>query len=366
MTVRTEDRNFQWGQIIRAKCIDTVDLNKQARIKVWIPDLMPEIEETQGIWARPANNPLGGRNLTENSEDHYYQGSCYIPPIGSWLYVFFENGDPSEPRYMGALDIATTDGGLTEPSVVAECRQGPEYWKKWVPIRTKMGRCIVVSDDVYDERVEITGKKREISTPPNGDDMTVYQIDFNQTSILLDEREGKEKVLIRTHHGDYLHIDIDERMLQGYFKNDIRLQTDADFHLNAAGNINLECQGDFKTSCGNDRHVNVGNNQQHGIKGSDFTVVGKNKNLSVQGATNSRHMGETWIGVDNLMLWVNKAINAYVQGNVNCDAAQIWLNSDIAKPLLATLVEAMVSVWHKDYAGASPPPTLVPSGWRDT
>ena len=77
-------------------------------------------------------------------------------------------------------------------------------------------------------------------------------------------------------------------------------------------------------------------------------------------------MGETWIGVDNLMLWVNKAINAYVQGNVNCDAAQIWLNSDIAKPLLATLVEAMVSVWHKDYAGASPPPTLVPSGWRDT
>jgi len=79
----------------------------------------------------------------------------------------------------------------------------------------------------------------QISNPPTGDTNSVYTIDGNQTTILLDERSGKEKVLIRTHKGDFFHIDIDEQKLQAYFKSDIEIKTDAKLYITSKDEMHL-------------------------------------------------------------------------------------------------------------------------------
>ncbi len=204
----------------RAKVVNNKDPEKFGRVVVWVPQIMPDVEETRGLWALPANNPVGGRNLSNKAnEEHYYMGSSFIPKIGSWVFVFFESGTPDNPYYFGSCDLENTQ-------VLPENRVGTNYEDKWTLFKSHKGRAIVISDDESedgDQRVEITGKKRQLKEKPTGDEKSVYQIDGNQTSILLDERPDKEKILIRTHKGDFIHIDIDEQNLHIKFENDINI-----------------------------------------------------------------------------------------------------------------------------------------------
>lgn len=218
----------------RALVVDNKDLQKFGRVLLWIPDLMEGVEQTKGIWARPANNPIGGRNMSGNPE-HHYVGSCMIPKIGSWTWVFFEAGNINRPYYFGALDLENT-------MVLPENQLGSNYEDKWTLFKSHSGRAIVISDDPDDERVEITSKKRKIKTPPTGDTDSVYTIDDNQTVILLDERTGKQKLLIRTYKGDFVHIDIDEQSLQIFFKEDIEIKTEGNIFITAEEDINILSQ----------------------------------------------------------------------------------------------------------------------------
>lgn len=248
----------------RAQVVDNKDPDKFGRVLIWIPDLMPEVDKKKGIWARPANNPIGGRN-TESEKDHYYMGTSYIPKKGAWVFIFFEGGNINLPYYFGALDLENT-------KVLPENQLGNNYEHKWTLLKTTEGRTIIVSDDPDDARTEITGKKRKMNNPPTGDTDSVYKIDGNQTTILFDERKDKEKILIRTHLGDFIHIDIDEQSLQAYFKNDIRIQCDGDFYLESkgdiniksktgdgkiefeAGNLDIKISGDYKNTVGGKKH----------------------------------------------------------------------------------------------------------------
>lgn len=216
----------------RAKVIENRDAEKFGRVLVWIPDLMPSIPDNRGIWARPANNPIGGRNEQFDS-DNYYAGSCYIPKKGSYIFIFFESGNINKPYYFGALDLENT-------KVLPENQLGTNFQDKWTIFKSHKGRTIVISDDPDDKRVEITGEKRKLKTPPSGDLESVYTIDGNQTTILFDERSGKEKILIRTYKGDFLHIDIDERKLQAQFESDIIIKTNGKFKLTAVSDIDIK------------------------------------------------------------------------------------------------------------------------------
>jgi hypothetical protein len=308
----------------RAKVINNKDREKFGRVMVWIPDIMPEIEDSKGLWARPANNPLGGRNQ-ENDSEHHYMGSSYIPKKGSWVWIFFEKGNPNRPYYFGALDLENT-------KVLPENQVGTNYEDKWTIFKSHDGRTITISDDPDDKRVEITGRKKQLSNPPTGDTNSVYTIDGNQTTILLDERSGKEKVLIRTHKGDFFHIDVDEQKLQAYFKGDIHIKTDSklfitsidDMHINtekklfihslddtniksdkkifkeaiddiniksgkninedaakdinnkSGGDIKRECVGDFSDKSLNNHHIDA-TNDIHILSGNDINIDGLNK-----------------------------------------------------------------------------------------
>jgi len=220
----------------RAKVVNNKDKEQFGRVLVWIPDLMPEIKDDTGIWARPANNPMGGRN-TEGSSNNYYAGSSYIPLNGSWVWVFFESGNINRPYYFGALDIENT-------KVLPENQLGSSYEDKWTLFKSHAGRAIVISDDPDDERVEITGKKRLLEEPPSGDTFSVYRIDQNQNTILLDERDDIEKLLIKTHKGDFIKLSIKDRTLE----------------IQVADNIEIKSGGHILITSSGDQHFLAGGN----------------------------------------------------------------------------------------------------------
>ncbi len=305
----------------RAQVVDNKDTKKFGRVLVYIPALMPEVDKKDGLWARPANNPLGGRNMEADS-DHHYMGTSYIPKKGSWVFIFFEGGNINLPYYFGALELENT-------TVLPECQVGSNYENKWVLLKTHEGRAIVMSDDPDDARTEITGKKRQLSSPPTGDTGSVYTIDGNQTTILFDEREGKEKVLIRTYKGDFFHIDIDERKLQAEFESDIVIKTKGKFQVTAEDNIDiLSNTGDIAIEAGSGNVDIKADSNVNQESGADFNIK-SGGNLNLEAA---------------------KALNELAGANVNIDGTILNEQSGTATPA----------------GGASGATEANPEGGRDT
>ena len=75
----------------RAEVVDNKDSEMFGRVKVWIPDLMPEIEPQKGLWARPANN----YSASSATGGGYHS----VPKLGSIVNVNFDNGNIYSPEY---------------------------------------------------------------------------------------------------------------------------------------------------------------------------------------------------------------------------------------------------------------------------
>jgi len=272
----------------RAKVVENRDPQKFGRVIVWIPDFMPEVDQNTGIWARPANNPIGGRNQ-EGNTDHHFMGTSFIPRKGAWVWIFFEAGNINRPYYIAALDLENT-------KVLPENQLGSNYQDKWVIFKSHEGRCIVISDDPDDARVEITGKKRQMNNPPTGDTASVYNIDNNQTTILFDERDGKQKILIRTHKGDFLNIDVEDRKLQAFFEDEIHIKSGKSIFISAnenihirskledifisadSGNIHESAAQEIKKYSGGDFHMKTAGDQNLQADGDTSILSGGNSN----------------------------------------------------------------------------------------
>lgn len=277
-----EDKSKPLYGIFRAEVVDNKDPEKYGRVMIWIPDLMPKVDRKKGIWAFPANNPIGGRN--PDKTDSSFFGTSYIPPIGSLLLIFFEGGNINRPFYISSLDIKTS-------KVLPECQVGDNYQDKWVIFKSGEGRCIVVSDDESDCRVEITGKKRNITSPPAGDTASVYTIDGNQTTILLDEREGKEKILIRTYKGDFLNIDVSNRKLDISFDSDIQIKTGGKLTIMAFDNIDIKGLSDINIQSGLDMNIKSGADTKIDSTLSSNLKGNVNTNIQAGGIINNRAGG---------------------------------------------------------------------------
>ena len=250
----------------RALVVSAADPAKQGRVKVRIPDIMVDkgwgtgVWCENGIWARPANNWIGGRNIydTKGSRcshtDAWYQGSCMPPPKGSHVFIFFEKGDPSHPFYFAAADYGQT-------KVLPENRVGPQWWNKWTPIKTREGRAFVISDDPYDARVELTGKKRQIHNTPDGDTQSVFDIDGNQSVILIDERPSHEKIFVKDYRGNYIKMIQDENgindQLHVFFKDDIHIETLKNIYIQAHENIHITANQNIYITALQNMHIKV-------------------------------------------------------------------------------------------------------------
>lgn len=270
---------YKWHGFYRALVIDCKDPKLLGRVKIRIPDLMPEQGtdytldwKKNGLWAHTANNYLGGRNVQDmmkgkRSEhtDGQFQGSCLIPAEGSWVWAFFENGEPNSPYIFGALECG-------QRKVLPENQTGTEFWKKWTLIKTNQGRCIVISDSKEDCRVEITGKKRQIKNAPDGDLNSVFNIDDNQTVIFLDERANNEKLLIKDYKGNFIAFHtgdaVASNQLHIFFQDDIHIETEKNLYIKTGQDLHLDVGRDYFLTAGHD--INTTADNDHYETADDF------------------------------------------------------------------------------------------------
>lgn len=274
-----------------------IEDNNYGAIRVFIPDLMCSEEDPSydpakmGLIALPGNNPVGGRNLT--NEGSYGWGTVMVPRVGDWIWVFFEAGDPSKPFYFAALNIKNTklppeNRDVIDPNTV------------YTLLKTYNGRSVVVADSEDVQRIELTGKYQDgPANEADGEGLDVYTIDQNQTTILFDERSGQEKILIRTHKGDFLHIDVDEQQLQAYFLNDISIKTDGNLHLQVTQDVHFSVGGNMYTEIGKENHSTINGNsykqiyedKHERVLGSSYEGVETDKHLNVTGDFNIQSDG---------------------------------------------------------------------------
>jgi len=238
----TNERKLSYDNFYRAIVIDVKDKEKFGRVKVFIPDLMKEdkFKKDEGMWAWPANNPVGGRNKRDNEKIwcHHY-GTCYIPEDGSFVWIWFECDNPNRPYYMCAMDIS-------HKPVPPENQLGGKWWSKWTIMRSPRGRVIIVSDDPDDERVELTGKKRLYDPKQDDASGSVYTIDNNQSVILMDERNSKEKILIKDYKGNFINLVQKDDTLHVKMKGDLKIQIEKDSHITLEGDVNIHVKGNVK------------------------------------------------------------------------------------------------------------------------
>lgn len=318
-----------------------IDDNEYGAVRVFVPDLMcyekdPSYDPSKmGLVAYPANNPVGGRN---NSNDGSYGwGIVMVPRVGDWMWIFFEAGDPSKPFYFAALNIKNTklppeNRDVSDPSTV------------YTVLKTYNGRSVVIADSTDVQRIEITGKYRSGNAEEaDGSDTDPYTIDENQTTILFDERAGKEKVLIRTHKGDFLHIDIDEQKLQAYFLEDIVIKTDGNLHLQVAQDVHYSVGGNEYTEIGGEKHITINSNSfeqilesKHerilgdyflGIEGeSDITITGDLK-LKTSGGIGITVGSDLAINVSGNTGITSTALIAAASGNFGLSSSALSIES---------------------------------------
>lgn len=238
---------YRFNEIYRARVVE-VDIeedgekNKYGAVRVYIPDLMNKEIDTEldefknGILAYPANMLMGGYNEDDPEESSFFAAAgVFVPKKNSYVRVYFEGGDLERAFYLGPWH----DKIAPLPAVN---RNVDEPHKVYTVVISGEGRSVVVCDSQDQARIEITGKKRKLesSSGPSGNNSSVYEVNNNQSVILIDEREGSEKILIKTYKGDFINLDLEKQSLECKFKGDILMSTEGDFKVTAQGNIDLK------------------------------------------------------------------------------------------------------------------------------
>lgn len=275
--------NLNWYGMYRAKVVEVdIDENDYAAVRVFIPDLFvsefmyPDDfdEDTDGLIAYPANNIMGSYNTSDLDGDSFYQACISVPRKNSWVWIFFEGGDTSRAFY--------TAGFMCRNSKVPPENRDVEDPHKVFTLKSGSGRAIIICDSEDQQRVEITGKKRTLSGGPSGEG-SVYEIDGNMTTILIDERDGSEKILIRSHKGDFLNFDVEERKLMAEFESDIIFKTKGKFQIDAdqgilmnssAGPATIKSQQDASIKSTSNVNINSDGSEINVRAGSNVYIDG--------------------------------------------------------------------------------------------
>lgn len=216
--------------IYRAKVTQVGEVDNGG-IQVFIPGLMDN--EQQSLIALPANNALGGYEDSPYNHDT----QCMIPKIGSLVYVFFENGNPSEPRYFGSCTLYSNN----VPSDV----DGKESYSN-VLYKSDVGQSVVIDSYTSDKpRVEMGGIRQNINN---------QDVRGNRAVIRINEQSGKERIEIRDPSGNEIIImmgDSGEIAIRSVGKISIESGKNEDIILKSGKNIVLQAESNIALNAQN-------------------------------------------------------------------------------------------------------------------
>jgi hypothetical protein len=316
---------FYRARVTEVDCKENGIANAFGGIRVFIPDIhRNEIDKNvddkkSGILAYPAcSGPLGGYNIDDPDKTCYYASSFIVPLPGSYVFVFFEGGNIDQAYYMSSWmgkQSQQNEKDINSPILSPpENRDVDEPHKVYTLLKSYDGRAIIVCDSKDQARVEITGKKRNMndSDGPQGDSKSVYQIDTNMTTILLDERDGKEKLLIRSYKGDFINFDIENRKLYIEMEDDISIKTNGKFTLEAKEDIDIKTNANMTVQTSDNFHIKSGADFNVQSEGQGNFKTGGSMQLQAEGTQSLKAGGV--IGVDGSLTLIQQGAAQPAQG----------------------------------------------------
>ena len=212
----------------RGIVVDNVDEEHYGRCKIWVPDLMSEIKKENAPYFFPMNQIVGGQHDKESK----WFNSSFIPEVNTWMWVEFENGNPERGFYTQPIQLK--DSKL-QPQFAVD---GNEQIKGFY---FKDGSSIIQSTKEDDQRVEFTSNKTDTEE--------VYKIIGNQSTILIDMRNDKEKILVEDKKGNSIMISTKndnifitqnkDIVIQNYEKDISIIQNNGNINLQTPKKINM-------------------------------------------------------------------------------------------------------------------------------
>ena len=226
----------KYSKIYRGKCIFNSDPLKQGRIKAWIPEMMDgTVNDDEGVWIRPASFTFAG-----NSEDGIDGaddcGSVIIPPVGSYIYIFFEQGDPSKGRYFA--------GASVDNSIPTECQNGQEWFNKHVILKTPKGKLLMISDAPDDGGIIIRStdrskNKREVKdTPLRSDSIEIAIQDTDKDKYIL-VNDGNKNYFLINEKDTEITCELNTGTKIFMSKDGMDINVVGDLNINATGSIRI-------------------------------------------------------------------------------------------------------------------------------
>lgn len=314
-----------------------------------IKDYFDGIPTEELPWAEPV------MGLFEGSVSGF--GSWSIPLQGSHVFVFFENGNPMEPRYFATVPGIPEDknhgfkdkDGFSDPDGLfpKENRLGEPDLHRLARDKSD-GTIIQHRKDNKEEDVKLAlgeGKwdepdpyynKTEVKYPNN-------KVIATHRGIVI-EIEDTEKPRLHVFHPSNTYVEVDDKgnmivrnandkyeIVDGVKREYIK----DDYHRSVDGNRTNKVKNNEIEEIGNDREREIGNNNTDTVGNDNDITVGNNNNVTIGneetieiGSSQTVNIGSSCnvtIG-SNCTVTVGGNCNIQVSGTASITASQISLN----------------------------------------
>jgi hypothetical protein len=183
-----ESTTLKYPLMYRGLVEDNLDSSKLGRCKVRAYPMFANMSVDGLPWSVPAQPILSGSGAGF--------GSFAVPEVGSYVFVFFENGDPYQPVYFA--EAPTAGMGLPAARKTAVNEGDPEDYPFIKVNRTKNGIQIKINDH-YDAAADPAADNRDVRIDhPSGSWVEFYP----DGRVTLHTTTAAGKVLIEADNAD--------------------------------------------------------------------------------------------------------------------------------------------------------------------
>lgn len=179
-----EDDDIRLPYVYDAVVVDDADPDGHGRVRVRIEGVLDEGSD----WAWPVATAGGGKAR---------RGFFNVPEVGSTVAVYFNQGDPAAPRYMGGFWAPEVDGAGDEGGVGSElptrARDVPVQDRKRIKV-LETERWAVVLDDRETPKNDAGEPVDDPANPANGQD--TFLILHKESGATIEVDGGRRGITI--------------------------------------------------------------------------------------------------------------------------------------------------------------------------
>ncbi len=324
---------------------DTADPQRMGRLRVWIPNHGPDLDDHWytvsycSPFAGTTNIDDAKPDGKQESDSQKSYGFWAVPPdVGNQVMVCFINGDPARGFWLGCVypqnmnhmvpGIAvgkSTDDEMNKkfkpqfPPVVEYNKKDKDVDPKKAdrPVRTKLAQSLITQGLHKDSERGVTNSsaRREDTSKvmgwlsPGGNSLVMDDADDN-SFIRLRTQSGTQVFVSETSGFIYMitkggkswmeisdgAIDIfSEAPISLRSKDDVNIRADGDLNLDAGGNVNIHASGNIGIGAGDDINIKSGA-ALHAESSGKFSAK-SGGDLALQGAGDVGIRGGSNVGI---------------------------------------------------------------------